>query len=46
VARFLFGEPGIFRTIGPCYRAWVRAEFQPWDYDNRAKLEQWRQQFG
>jgi len=46
VARFLFGEPGIFRKLGPRYRDWYRPRFHPWDYDNREKLEQWRQQFG
>jgi len=46
VTRFLFGEPGIFRKIGPRYRDWYRPAFHPWDHDNRAKLEQWRQQFG
>jgi predicted metal-dependent hydrolase len=46
VTRFLFGEPGIFRKLGPRYRDWYRPGFHPWDYDNRAKLEQWRQQFG
>lgn len=45
VARFLFGEPGIFRKLGPRYRDWYRPGFHPWDHDNRAKLEQWRQQF-
>ena len=46
VARFLFGEPGIFRKIGARYRAWFRPTFHPWDHDNRAKLAEWRQQFG
>jgi uncharacterized protein len=46
VTRFLFGEPGIFRKLGPRYRDWYRPGFHPWDYDNRAKLEQWRAQFG
>jgi predicted metal-dependent hydrolase len=46
VTWFLFGEPGIFRKLGPRYRAWYRPGFHPWDYDNRSKLEQWRQQFG
>lgn len=45
VTRFLFGEPGIFRKLGPRYRDWYRPGFHPWDYDNRAKLEQWRAQF-
>ena len=45
VARFLFGEPGIFRKLGPRYRDWYRPGFHPWDYDNRQKLEQWRKQF-
>ena len=44
--RFLFGKPGIFRKLGSRYRDWYRPGFHPWDYDNRAKLEQWRQQFG
>jgi predicted metal-dependent hydrolase len=45
VARFLFGEPGIFRKLGSRYRDWYRPGFHPWDNDNRSKLEQWRQQF-
>ena len=43
---FLFGRPGIFRKLGPRYRDWYRPGFHPWDYDNRSKLAQWRQQFG
>jgi hypothetical protein len=46
VARFLFGEPGLFRKIGARYRDWYRPTFHPWDHDNRAKLAEWRQQFG
>jgi predicted metal-dependent hydrolase len=46
VTRFLFGEPGIFRKLGPRYRDWYRPGFHPWDYDNLAKLREWRQQFG
>lgn len=46
VLRFLFGTPGLFRRLGPRYREWFKPSFHPWDHDNRAKLEQWRQQFG
>jgi hypothetical protein len=46
VTRFLFGKPGIFRKLGPRYRAWYRPGFHPWDYDNRSKLAGWQQQFG
>jgi len=46
VIRFLFGEPGLFRRLGPRYLDWFRPSFHPWDHDNRAKLEQWRTQFG
>lgn len=46
VLRFLFGKPGLFRRLGPRYREWFRPTFHPWDYDNRAKLAEWRQQFG
>ncbi|NJD32172.1 MAG: metal-dependent hydrolase [Gammaproteobacteria bacterium] len=45
VAWFLFGKPGLFRKLGPRYREWYRRRFHPWDYDNRAKLEEWRRQF-
>lgn len=45
VTRCLFGEPGIFRKLGPRYRDWYRRGFHPWDYDNRAKLDGWRAQF-
>jgi hypothetical protein len=30
VVRFLFGEPGIFRKLGPRYRDWYRPGFHPW----------------
>jgi len=43
---FLFGRPGLFRKLGPRYRDWFRPGFHPWDHDNRARLEQWRAQFG
>jgi predicted metal-dependent hydrolase len=45
VVRFLFGRPGLFRKLGPRYRAWYRPGFHPWDHDNRQKLEQWRLEF-
>ena len=45
VTRFLFGTPGLFRKLGRRYRDWYRPGFHPWDYDNRAKLAQWRAQF-
>jgi predicted metal-dependent hydrolase len=41
-----FGEPGIFCKIGARYRDWFRPTFHPCDHDNRAKLAEWRQQFG
>ena len=45
VLRFLFGKPGLFRRLGPRYRAWFHPSFHPWDHDNRAKLQQWRRQY-
>jgi predicted metal-dependent hydrolase len=45
VFRFLFLEPGLFSRLGPRWRAWFRRDFHPWDHDNRAMLERWRQEF-
>ena len=45
VTRFLFREPGIFRKLGRRYRDWYLPGLHPRDYDNRSKLEQWRQRF-
>ena len=45
VFRFLFLQPGLFSRLGPRWRAWFRRDFHPWDHDNRAALERWRQEF-
>ncbi len=40
---FMFGKPGFFRNGLRGYWAWYKPSFHPWDHDNRAMLETWRQ---
>jgi len=42
---FLFGRPGFFRLGWRNYWSWFRPGFHPWDDDNRALMEQWREVF-
>jgi hypothetical protein len=41
--RFMFGKNGLFRALRANYRAYFRADFHPWDHDNRALIETWKQ---
>ena len=45
VLNYLFGKPGLFRKSWRAYGDWYRADFHPWNHDNRGKLEQWRGMF-
>jgi predicted metal-dependent hydrolase len=40
---FLFGKPAFFRKGMQGYWSWYRPGFHPWQHDNRALLETWRQ---
>ena len=40
------GAPGLFRRAWTHYAEWFRADFHPWNHDNRAMLETWRGVFG
>lgn len=37
--RFLFGKGGVYRGIGRLYLSYFRADFHPWDHDNRDEIE-------
>ncbi|MEM7412602.1 MAG: metal-dependent hydrolase [Myxococcota bacterium] len=41
--RFLFGADGLFRGLGPDYRAWYRRDFHPDQIDDSALLAEWRE---
>tara|TARA_R110000868_G_scaffold92734_2_gene257263 strand:- start:61398 stop:62267 length:870 start_codon:yes stop_codon:yes gene_type:complete len=45
VLRYLFLAPGLFRKSWTSYWDWFRPGFHPWDHDNRATIEAWREQF-
>lgn len=36
--RFLFGKGGVYRGLGRAYLDFFRADFHPWDHDNRAEI--------
>lgn len=40
--RFLFVQPGGLLRIVPLYFQYYRPSFHPWDHDNRALLDAWR----
>jgi predicted metal-dependent hydrolase len=42
---FLFGTPGLLRGSWAAYTAWYKADFHPWNQDNRKLLERWRTAF-
>ena len=42
VRRFLWRDPGLFRSGWRLYVAWYRPGFHPWDHDNRAGVAAWR----
>mgnify|MGYP005655063591 CR=1 FL=1 len=41
---FLFGPRGIWRPLLPQWNAFRRADFHPWDHDNRDQLNTWAPQ--
>jgi uncharacterized protein len=43
--QFLFGSNGIWRPLIPEWRDFSRADFHPWDIDNRDLLAHWAQRF-
>jgi len=45
VRRFLWRDPGLFRSGWRLYVAWYRPGFHPWDHDNRAGVAAWRAEF-
>jgi predicted metal-dependent hydrolase len=44
--RFLFVDPGAMRRILRPYLTYYRPSFHPWDHDNRALLDAWKDDFG
>jgi len=42
---YLFGKPAFFRKGLRGYWHWYKPGFHPWDHDNRAMLDKWRQVF-
>ena len=45
VRRFLWRDPGLFRSNLRTYFAWYRPGFHPWDIDNRAQMARWQAEF-
>jgi predicted metal-dependent hydrolase len=45
VRRFLWRDPGLFRSNPRTYFAWYRPGFHPWDIDNRAQMARWQAEF-
>ncbi|MFZ5756869.1 MAG: metal-dependent hydrolase [Pseudomonadota bacterium] len=43
---FYWGKTGIFRKLGPAYRAYYRRDFHPWQHDNRERVEAIKKEFG
>ncbi len=39
---YLVGNPGLFRRIGRDYLDYYKADFHPWQHDNRYLLKGWR----
>lgn len=42
----MWGRKGHFRKLIPSYLQYFRRDFHPWQHDNRAVLEQWKQALG
>jgi hypothetical protein len=42
---FLFGKPGFFRNGLKGYWSWYKPGFHPWQHDNRALMQTWRERF-
>jgi hypothetical protein len=40
--KWLCGRDGILRKVAPEWRAFMRADFHPWDQDNRGLIEAWK----
>jgi len=41
-SKFLFSKKGMVRLHADSYRDFLRQDFNPWDVDNRALLDQWK----
>jgi len=39
--KWLFGKSGILRAVVPEWRDFMRADFHPWDANNRELIERW-----
>lgn len=42
--RFLWGKKGVISNIRQPYRDYFKDGFHPWDHDNQALVEKWKQQ--
>ena len=42
---YLWRKPGLFSKGWRTYISWYRPGFHPWDHDNRALIERWKQDF-
>jgi len=42
---FLVGRPGLFRKIARDYLDYYKADFHPWQHDNRDLIADWKQRF-
>ncbi len=40
--KWLFGKSGILRAVAPEWRDFMRADFHPWDANNRELIDQWK----
>jgi predicted metal-dependent hydrolase len=45
VKTYLWRKPGLFSKGWRTYISWYRPGFHPWDHDNRALIERWKQDF-
>ena len=45
VKRFLWNKPGFFARGWKIWATWFKPGFHPWDHDNRALMEDWRNEF-
>ncbi len=41
----MFGDPGVFRRIGPRLAGYRRIGFHPWHHDNYRRIEAWKARF-
>lgn len=39
---WLFGKHGVVRRLAPAWQDFKRADFHPWDHDNRALITRWQ----